>query len=201
MTTDPCGDDISRELVERATSGDEAAIEELGGRVHKRTVRIADAIGRRRGLDQHDREELVSDVVLRIYALPPERMLAVRNWPAFLWQVAKNCASSLQRRKIRRGEFEGTSLDQRVGDRGDGETVLRDLIPGKTDVLSEVQFRELRDRVQAYLASLPKEKARVFSLYLEEWLQREIATKMGIPIGTVGVQIMRIRAWIADLLS
>jgi RNA polymerase sigma-70 factor (ECF subfamily) len=181
--------DADRELVERAAAGSREAFDELVRRHHVSIVSLARALTS----GSADAEDIAQEVFLRVWrGLRGFRgESAFRTW---LHRVAVNVIHSHHGRVTRiRRMFLAPSADAESA----GTPIER--APDSVDVESDVM---LRDSIDKALATLPEELREAVTLRDIQGLDyREIATVLGVPIGTVESRIFRGRQRLKPLLQ
>lgn len=164
--SDPLSD---AELVRRAAAGDALAFNDLFMRYRGPVHRVAYALTRDAGVA----EDIVVDTMTRAYrslaVLAPERTL--RPW---LLRVALNLAySHLARRRIAALSIEREDLGEREPEAG----------------LSPSELAEAAERRRVLMAAVerlrPHQRSVVRLAYVEELRLSEVATRLGVPLGTV----------------
>ncbi len=166
--SDPPGGSSLESLLQRVAARDRAAFAELFDRM---APRIAGVLARG-GLDPGVRDELVQEVMLRVWRradqFDPRRASAT----AWLFTIARNARIDHLRRPAVRARVE--SLDPAWVD---AEVPLAD---------DEVAQRQLAEQVRDALGDLPEEQAQILrAAYYEHKTLRAIATEGGLALGTV----------------
>jgi RNA polymerase sigma-70 factor (ECF subfamily) len=190
------GADIDPALVKRALAGDAAAQEELWRQVLILVVKLARIICK--GAQDSDVDNVIQNSMLALIKRA-KRIGHIRNWPAYLGMVITRCLIDIYREAHRRENW--LSLDAHIG--GDaGESPARgNLLPAPDNVLEKIAVKELRERLERFLTTLPKEQATVFRLHLKGCSYQEMAEKVGCPLGTVGTWINRVKSAILGWLE
>lgn len=136
-------------------------------------ARLFFAFFRRQGAGLQHAEDLTQDVFLKLYH-QADRYRAEERFNAFCYRIARNIwIDDRRRRASRRARLEVAAETLR-------EVEER---PGPMDAAEAL---EQGLRMRAYLAQLPETHRQVFELgVLQELDYREIATQLGIPVGTV----------------
>jgi RNA polymerase sigma-70 factor, ECF subfamily len=180
--------DADRELVERAAAGSREAFDELVRRHQASIVSLARALTH----GSADAEDIAQEVFVRVWrSLRGFRgESAFRTW---LHRVAVNVIHSHHGRIARlRRIFLIPSAES-----GAGDPIER--APDSTDVESDVVMRDAIDKA---LGSLPEELRVAVTLRDVQGLDyREIASVLGVPIGTVESRIFRGRQRLQPLLE
>lgn len=178
-----------RQLIEACLSGEpgnrgwEAFVSQFAGLV---THVVSKTAGRRGGLPDADRDDLVADVffeVLRNNAAVLRGFAGRSSLAAYLTVVARRV------------------VGRRLRDRGrDGRGIVRvdsqatEQTP-QPDAATTVQRVEDRDQIAALLESLDADEAKIVRLFhIEERSYGEISRLLGIPLGSVGPVLSRARA-------
>jgi RNA polymerase sigma-70 factor (ECF subfamily) len=177
-------------LVERATGGDREARRELFERHRDAAYRVALRVTGRR----EDALDVVQDSFIRAFERLGEFQHGARFQTWLLRIVTNRALDVLRARKVRLA----ISLDG-----SDDE-------PGPVAVASEettrpghaLERRELADRLQQALESLPPEQRAVFALYASGGMTYgQIAEAVGVPIGTVMSRLYHARRRLHGLLK
>jgi RNA polymerase sigma-70 factor (ECF subfamily) len=187
------GTDIDSTLVERALAGDPAAEEELWRQIRILVVNLARIICK--GIQDSDVDNVIQNS-LRALHKQGEHLRDIRNLPAYLRIVITRRLIDFYNERLPYAHW--GSLDTPTNANAESYQRLPNLPPGPDDVLEEVVFRELQERLEHFLATLPKEQVAVFRLRWQGCSYQEIAQKVGCPIGTVDTWIFRVRGAIRD---
>lgn len=120
----------------------------------------------------HDAEDLSQEIVLRAYrALLAKEDIA--DMGKFIWTVAHNTLSNYYRDAAK--SMIGVSIDE-----------VSELIADPDSLIDEDDNAELLHRFQIEIAYLSKLQRRiVIAYYFENHKQADIASELGIPLGTV----------------
>lgn len=187
--TDSFSDDAR--LVARTLSGDQGAFRQLfeshAPFVHRLAIRM---LG-----DAEDAADLTQEIFVRAY----ERLRSMRDGQAFrawLTRLAVNMAHD----RLRRRRMPTVSLDCPPPGREEGaEWTLAD---EGLDTEARLLREELARQVQQALQALSADHRLVVALHHLEGLPvDEIATTLGVPIGTVKSRLSRARVELRRLLS
>lgn len=175
-------------LVSAAQRGDAEAFGVLVDRYHRKVYGI---VYRMCGVD--DAEDLTQDIFLRaLQALRGFKYQGEASFRTWLYRIAVNaCINELRKRKRRR-DVDGPSLDELV-ETGNG-AVSRS-IPDRSRMPHDVVEREeLRAAVHAVLGTLsPKHQAVLALVDLQGMEYEEAARTIGCPLGTLKSRVARAR--------
>ena len=119
-----------------------------------------------------DAEEIVQEVFVKIWE-SRNKIDAYSSFEAFLFTIAYNTTISLLRKRTSEKIYleHLKSLQQ---------------CANSPDLIDEIQFNELNDRVQSLINELTPRQKEIFQLSREEGLTHdEIAKKLGISVNTV----------------
>jgi RNA polymerase sigma-70 factor (ECF subfamily) len=179
-------------LVERCTTGDEAACAELVATHHRMVFGLAlHLLG-----DRDEALDLSQEVFLRVFrTLSRFRgQSALRTW---IYRIVINQARNRQRWWRRRHRSEQVSLDEHVQQFGDMEST-RDVLPDRL-----LASKETAARIWQALDRLPFDQRTALILREVDGLRyEEIAFSLGVAVGTVKSRLTRARqALRADLLG
>lgn len=186
-------DGADQALVESAQNGCARAFGELAERYHSNVYGI---VYRMCGPDQA--EDLTQDIFLRsLRALRKFQFHGDASFRTWLYRIAVNaCINELRRRK-RRSDIEGVSLDEDI--QTDEGTVSR-AVPDESQsphVLAERS--EVQRAVQAIIATLtPKHRAAITLVDLQQLDYEEAATTLECPLGTLKSRLARARRQFAE---
>jgi RNA polymerase sigma-70 factor (ECF subfamily) len=123
-------------------------------------------------------------------ALEASRRQQVRNFSAFLVQVATSRAINQLRKRCREHQQNGAGADF---------ASLPASNPGPSQQAHE---RDLVVRLREALGQLPQQEAEVLCLrYLYDMSYRQIGKTVGVKTGTAGVLLHRARARLRDILN
>lgn len=180
-------------LVEAAQNGSAEAFGELADRYHGNVYGIV-----YRMCGANEAEDLTQDIFLRaLRALREFQFHGDASFRTWLYRIAVNaCINELRRRK-RRSDVEGPSLDEDV--QTDDGTVSR-TVPDETrspHVLAERD--EVRRAVRAIVQMLsPKHRAALTLVDLQQLDYEEAATVLECPLGTLKSRLARARRQFAE---
>jgi len=191
-----------RRLFDASLNGDEKAEKELWEVVLLCVYELACKFCRQYGTSNPDIDDIVQDVILKIYRLRSEKILAVRrSWCDFLRTVVRSCAINQYYRRGRIAHHE-VPLNP-IGTDGEesGKSLYLIIPDDEEDPAAQAIAREQNETAKQILATLPKERAEIFGLYLEGYLYREIAEMFSMPDKTVATIIHRTKHLIAGQLN
>jgi RNA polymerase sigma-70 factor, ECF subfamily len=185
--------DADRELVEQAAAGSRQAFDELVRRHQASIVSLARALTH----GSADAEDIAQEVFVRVWrSLKGFRGdSAFRTW---LHRVAVNVIHSHHGRmaRIRR------VIQVSPATSADATTAESDPIARAADAVDVENEMVMRDAIDKALGSLPDELRVAVTLRDIQGLDyREIATVLGVPIGTVESRIFRGRQRLQPLLQ
>jgi RNA polymerase sigma-70 factor (ECF subfamily) len=160
-------------VIDRIAQGDQEAVRELYRSAGRMVYGIALSITR----NAATAEEVTQDVFLRAWAKAGTYNAGKAGVASWLARIARNCAiDALRRERLREaaaGEPSESSPDQRAVDPGDS-----------------VELSRQRKRIRAAVDALPPEQRRALELAFFNGLShREVAEKLGHPLGTVKTRI------------
>jgi RNA polymerase sigma-70 factor, ECF subfamily len=140
-----------------------------------------------------DVEDLTQDIFLRaLAALRKFQFQGEASFRTWLYRIAVNtCINDLRRRK-RRQQIEGPSLDEMVSTEGG---MMERAIPDHSRIPHDVaERRELQRQVQETIQTLPPHHRVVITLIdLENVDYEEAARIIGCPLGTLKSRLARAR--------
>jgi RNA polymerase sigma-70 factor (ECF subfamily) len=187
----PPGGDGSDEpgLVDRAREGDATAFGVLVDRYYRRVYGV---VYRMCGPD--DAEDLTQEIFLKaLGALRSFQFQGNASFRTWLYRIAVNAAINELRRRKRRRQVEGPSLDSPVAT-SDGE-VEREL-PDEYAVAPALaaERRELQQVVHEVLSRIRPQHRLVLTLVdLESMEYKQAAEALGCPLGTLKSRVARAR--------
>lgn len=127
-------------------------------------------------------EEVTQDVFLRVWERAVQYRADQAKVSTWLASIARHRAIDQLRRRGSRAEAQSVSWDE--AESGPGE----ELPSGSPQ--HEAELAMLRAEVRAAVARLPDEQKQVLALaYFRGYTQSEIATALGLPLGTVKTRI------------
>lgn len=169
--------DVSLEILERASCGDMAAFEQ----VYKITSSFVYNVAFRITRNSPDAEEVTQDVFMKIYRNLKDFQFrsAFKTW---LYRITVNTAINRYRRSTR--EQKG---------RIDYDNIIESL-PGASSTAEDIIQRDNEARLNALLAMLsPQHKACLILREIEGLSYQEIAFALNIPVNTVRSRLKRAR--------
>jgi RNA polymerase sigma-70 factor (ECF subfamily) len=168
---------LDEELMERLSRRDAAALEVL----YERYGNLVYSIARRILGDDHLAEDVSQEVFLRIWRQPEQYVAAKGRFVTWLLSITHNRAVDLLRTRGRRCRLEATLPDQQ-------ERELRDDNAG--DPALSAELSEQRRAVLAAMTALSPQQRQVIALaYCGGLTQREMAQRLGQPLGTVKTRV------------
>jgi RNA polymerase sigma-70 factor, ECF subfamily len=177
------------ELVGRLAEKDERALERLYDRYGRATYSLVLKMLR----DPARAEEVAQEVFLKLWRRPESYVPGRGAFATWLLSVAHHRAVD----ELRARRHEVYSL-------GSDDSPPRELIDDGNDLADGAWLREQRAAVRAALATLPATQRQAVELaYFAGLTQREIAERLGEPLGTVKTRIrlamQKLRAILVDL--
>jgi RNA polymerase sigma-70 factor (ECF subfamily) len=175
-------------LVARFKQGDQAAFDEMVSRYWDRIYSMVHQLLR----NQQDAEEVTQDAFIRAH----RGLVNFRGDSAFstwLYQIATNLARNRYWYWWRRKRDRSISFDAPVSQ--DNETTLAEIIPAEVESPeSEATTQELLDNIAAGMEKLGAKHREILVLRnVKNLSYEEIATILGISVGTVKSRIARAR--------
>jgi len=180
-------------LVEAAQRGDAEAFAELVDRYHGQvyglTARMCGAA---------EAEDLTQDIFLKaLSALRRFQFHGEASFRTWLYRIAVNAAINELRRRKRRGQVLGPSLDEPLATE-DGE-VARELGDNSDDPYRAAVQTNLQHAVHEVLAGLtPKQRATLVLIDLQGLNYEEAARVLRCPLGTLKSRLVRARSAFAQ---
>lgn len=121
---------------------------------------------------REDAEEIVQEIFVKIWE-SRNKIDAYSSFEAFLFTIAYNTTISLLRKRTSEKKYLEHLKSLQLAD-------------NSPDLINEIQFNELNDRVQSLLNELTLRQKEIFQLSREEGLTHdEIAKKLDISVNTV----------------
>jgi RNA polymerase sigma-70 factor (ECF subfamily) len=175
-------------LVARFKQGDQSAFDEMVSRYWDRIYSMVHQLLR----NQQDAEEVTQDAFIRAH----RGLVNFRGDSAFstwLYQIATNLARNRYWYWWRRKRDRSISFDAPVSQ--DNETTLAEIIPAEVESPeSEATTQELLDNIAAGMEKLGAKHREILVLRnVKNLSYEEIATILGISVGTVKSRIARAR--------
>ena len=175
-------------LVARFKQGDQSAFDEMVSRYWDRIYSMVHQLLR----NQQDAEEVTQDAFIRAH----RGLVNFRGDSAFstwLYQIATNLARNRYWYWWRRKRDRSISFDAPVSQ--DNETTLAEIIPAEVESPeSEATTQELLDNIAAGMEKLGAKHREILILRnVKNLSYEEIATILGISVGTVKSRIARAR--------
>jgi RNA polymerase sigma-70 factor (ECF subfamily) len=163
------------DLVGRLLSRDERALERLYDRYGRATYSLVLKMLR----DPARAEEISQEVFLKLWRRPESYVAGRGAFATWLLSVAHHRA--IDELRTRRHE---------IYPLGDDDNPPRELIDDGSDLADAAGLREQRVAVRSALATLPASQRQAIELaYFAGLTQREIADRLGEPLGTVKTRV------------
>ena len=190
--TDPAPTD--GDLVRRSTAGDRTAFDELIRRYQRQAV----AVSYRLLGNTPDALEVTQDAFLRAY-----RSVATLQKPdafgGWLLRIVSNLSLNYRRGRKHRSAL---PLDDLLGGDDASGTGGDDRTPAGGDPVRRLQGRELGQRLQAALATLPeKQRAALVLFTVEEMSQKDVAEQLKCSVEAVKWHVFQGRKKLRELLK
>jgi RNA polymerase sigma-70 factor, ECF subfamily len=161
------------DLIGRASEGDARALEVL----YDRYSRVVFSFALRIVGDSQVAEEVLQEVFFRAWQQGSAFTSTRGSFITWLLSITHNMAIDEVRRRRRRPQ---------KADSEDPESVLAAVADTGTDVEEEVWLGSLRETIVEALESLPPPQREAIELaYFQGLTQREIAERLGDPLGTI----------------
>jgi RNA polymerase sigma-70 factor (ECF subfamily) len=161
------------DLIGRAAEGDARALEVL----YDRYSRVVYSFALRIVGDPQIAEELLQEVFFRAWQQGGSFRASRGSFVTWLLSITHNMAIDEVRRRRRRPQ---------KSDNDDPETALAGVPDTGQDVEEVVWLGSLRETIEAALATLPPAQREAVELaYFSGLTQREIAERLGEPLGTI----------------
>jgi len=135
----------------------------------------------------HEAEDVVQEVMERVWKSPAEQSAAVQNWEAWCMTLTRNRSLDKTRAQTQR---RAAPIDSLAGYSADNPTPAQ-----------ETEFRDMADRVRRLMQHLPEKQRLVMHLRdIEELSYEEIATVLEISLDQVKVNLHRARKAVREKL-
>jgi RNA polymerase sigma-70 factor (ECF subfamily) len=181
--------DPDRSLVASAAKGDADAFAGLVARYQASIVNLARALT----ADDGDADDLAQETFIRAYK-SIGRFRGDSTFRTWLYRVAVNVIQSHLKKRARRWRWFGPSLDEQAMTGNESSALAT-----PSTLEDDTVRREMIDRA---LAALPADMRIAVTLRdVQGFDYAEIATMLGIPIGTVESRIFRARQRLRPLLA
>jgi len=179
---------IDRLLVNRFKAGDQTAFDEMVTRYWDRIYAMVNQLLR----NTQDAEEVTQDAFIRAHR-GLEKFRGDSSFSTWLYQIATNLARNRYWYWWRRKRDKSVSFDQPLTT--DSETSLAEIFPSDVETpLDSTATQEFIDRVAAGMEMLNEKHREILTLRNVQHLSyEEIATILGISVGTVKSRIARAR--------
>lgn len=171
----------SNTLIRAVAEGDDAAMAVLYDRYAQAIYSLALRVVRQPGVA----EEVVQETLVRVWRAAPTYEGGPAGFEAWLFRIARNlCIDQLRRQRVR------PEIDEPMQPEAQDENPLDTLADTATDVAEAVWTRLRRVQIREALAALPSEQRRALELaYFEGLSHREIAERLGEPLGTIKTRL------------
>jgi RNA polymerase sigma-70 factor (ECF subfamily) len=143
-------------------------------------------------VDDYVAEDMVQDAFVALW----EQKGQVRNIPAFMYKSVKNnCLNYIKHnhvvsdyeQKVRIAESRILFLNERMDE---------------NDVFKQIEYSDIRSKIEVALSKLPPRTAEAFKLYyFEEFTAKEVAEAMNISPRTVEVHVQKALSLLRDELK
>lgn len=187
---------IDRDLVDRFKNGDQSAFDEMVVRYWDRIfVMVKQLLG-----NSQDAEEVTQDAFIRAHR-GLENFRGDSAFSTWLYQIATNLARNKYWYWWRRKRDKSISFDQPLSE--DGNLTLTDVFPSDADTpQTEVVTKEFSDRVAECMGMLNAKHREILVLRnVQNLSYEEIATVLGISVGTVKSRIARAREGLREKMG
>jgi RNA polymerase sigma-70 factor, ECF subfamily len=177
---EPSDSAVDVRLIQRITTGDEAALAEL----YDRHSRIAYSVIIRILGSPSDAEEVLQETFVRVWSRAETYDAVLASPGAWLTRIARNRAIDRLRARRARGDI---NVQPAVNADDDAPPRSWEAHETPETVLEE---RTTAGAVQTALAALaPKQRALIEAAFFEGYTHRELADRFGVPLGTVKTRI------------
>ncbi len=180
-----------RELIVRATKGDEAAFRTLLSKYERAVFNICLRMVRNR----EQAEDLAQDAFMKVFSML-ERYNPSYAFSSWLFKITSNlCIDSIRKRKL-----DTLPLDQPIQSAG-GEFARQYESP-EDDPEKKMMSRELVARLQEAIEGLPPHyRIMILLRHQQDLSYEEIAETLDVPLGTVKARIHRAREMLKNRLA
>ncbi len=179
MEYSPGGVDNSSDdlILQRLRAGDYEAVEEI----YKRYSRVAFSLALRLLNDAGAAEDIVQEVILKVWRNPDSYDSNRGRFPTWLMSVVHNqCIDQLRKKRLTNVSLDQEETQERLN-------YLADNNPAPEE---EVWVKMRKDLVRQVLDKLPQEQRRLIELaFFGGYTHQEIASQTGQPLGTVKSRI------------
>jgi RNA polymerase sigma-70 factor (ECF subfamily) len=173
------------QLLRRVAAGDHAALEAL----YNRYERTCYGLAMRMVLDHFLAEEIVQEVFLKLWAAPCSYVPGRGKFSAWLLTLVYNRSIDRlrQAKHSKTAPLGGPRIAAVFDTEETGISTLADTLPDGATTPYEEAWRQEQGRViRRALRLLPPPEREAISLaYLDGLTQREVAEKLGVPLGTI----------------
>lgn len=179
---------IDRLLVTRFKAGDQTAFDEMVSRYWDRIYAMVNQLLR----NTQDAEEVTQDAFIRAHR-GLDKFRGDSSFSTWLYQIATNLARNRYWYWWRRKRDRSISFDQPLT--ADSETSLAEIFPSDAETPRDATAtQEFVDRVAACMETLNEKHREILTLRnVQNMAYEEIATILGISVGTVKSRIARAR--------
>jgi RNA polymerase sigma-70 factor (ECF subfamily) len=179
---------IDRLLVDRFKAGDQEAFNEMVSRYWDRIYAMVNQLLR----NTQDAEEVTQDAFIRAHR-GLDKFRGDSSFSTWLYQIATNLARNRYWYWWRRKRDRSVSFDQPLT--AESETSLAEIFPSDVESpLDATATQEFVDRVAACMETLNEKHREILTLRnVQNLAYEEIATILGISVGTVKSRIARAR--------
>lgn len=173
LQPNPLTELIDADLVRLAAEGEPCALEVL----YDRYNRVVYSFALRILGDPRLAEELLQEVFFRVWRQGNAYQSAKGSFITWLLSITHNMAIDDIRKRKRRPQS---------ADNADADLVLAGIADNKTDVENEVWLGTVRSSILAAMETLPPAQRDAIELaYFQGLTQREVADRLGEPLGTI----------------
>lgn len=142
------------------------------------------------------------DITMQAFTKAFKNLASYNNQFAFstwLFKIASNTAIDFLRKK----RVSTTSLDRKMSEHSDSEsTFSQNIVDTELDPEEKYVLKQRNNLMKEVVNGMnPKYRELIELRFFQELKYEEIATKLGIPIGTVKVRISRAKALLTEILQ